>query len=271
MSITQQTRLNEKTTKPINYKTLGNLGRDFYETIDILLELNDWEDELSDLSYELLKELIIDVQYRFDLEENNDIVKIITKQIPIFEKKDNGNYCLSVRFTEIVFRYHSNEKLMKELMFKFIFEECLCNSFREYCNGLFTCSYIIRGKNNFSVESTNVAVSKGYVEIIERKLYKIKYYYRKLLIDLGLIVSVSNGRFTINSKLFFVFIDKTKIAIKIIKEVMDKEYKVFPIYFLKKVLIEFGFGDPNDIIDLLKCREMIIVRSTRSGNYVDFN
>jgi len=243
-----------------NYQTLGNIGKDFYETIDALLETYSWDKELNDISFSELKEIIDDAQWRFDLKQNSSIAYIITKQIPIFERI-NSKYSISSKFKQYVhYHYHSNS--FKEGFLKFLFNETLTNSFRNYCIELFNTSKVIKKTNN-------ATVPKGCVKLIEHKLWN-KYEYRKLLQDLGLIVEIKKGTLICDLRKFLPIIDHYKVAFKVIRENVDEKWNQMNFEPAKKLLSDFGFHDPREMLDLLRHKEMIVIRSIRSGRYLDF-
>lgn len=247
----------------MKYRTLGNIGLEFYTNIELLFTSNSRSD-FESISFKRLQELIDDTQYKFDLKQNASIAHIITKQLPIFERDGYGLYSVSQIFENYIQYWTGYNNFMKERFFAFCFKESKTESFRTYCIELYNCSKIIN-------KTINVIVIKDYVRLIEQRLYNKKYFYRKLLIDLGVILEIDKGNIVCKLIKFTSIINHLDIALKIITNYMDHQiYKELDLRPACKLLELFGFSNTRQMLQDLRDKEKIMIRCIRTGCYIDF-
>jgi hypothetical protein len=242
--------------------TLGYLGNDFFETITCLFDYYT-RNELTRINMKTIKEYVEYVQYRFDLQMNNRIPKIITTKLPIFEKGEKG-YHISGKFEKYGLRFSHTISRRKHDFFVFCFQECVdARAFKDYCQGLFHLSKIIP-------DTTNAIIEKHWLKIIGRELGNNQKSVIKLLQDLDVVITHTKDNLTFDLKMFQGIIDDLDLSYKIIRENVNEEYKVMDRPHAYELLKTFGFYRPEEIIELLRFREKICVRGTRSGFYLDF-
>jgi len=249
----------------VSHTGLGMLGNDFYATIENLIDCNSRED-YTDISYNELKELIEDTQYQNNLEENNRIAKIITTRLPIFSlNKETNKFSISEQFKTHCPRFSSISFHRKENFFKFCCKSTVnAQGFKDYCNAIYLCSTNIK-------TTTFGKVPKSMVKFLEKELGHTRKSTRKLLQDLGVIIKIEKGEIICDLVKYRFNIDDLDFALKIIKDNVDLKYKVLDRRFAYKILENFKFYSPKEILEQLQDKEKILIRGTRSGFYLDFN
>lgn len=194
---------------------------------------------------------------------SSDFLRFITIKLGFLDYL-NGIFSftnLASKFRDILI---SSEEKFKDELFKhtYIKSTIYATRFRDFCDFL---KYDISHDGILSY-TTFMNARKNILK--DTQFSNIGAYY--FLVDLGVIKEISKKNNIVNINLQRIsLIDPFEIAMKLLKGNLNDNNKTMDLEIAKRLLNEHNLD--TKLIDELYQKNRIIIRTTRSGKYIDFN